>query len=527
MRTYNITNMKKLYFVISLFCFFGCSDFLSEYSQDLAYIQSYEDLDEILLGNAYFERYTCNTWQFTGTTGEQYYPWVHVSGDELEQISESDNWLSSGPGWTIYGYFTWQYWVFQDPDGMDSWNEASDFRKLYAHINACNMILEEAQEFENDEDETVRENVNRIKGECHFLRGSCYFLLANFFGKPYNAATVASDPAVPLKLSNYVEDIYFQRNTVADVYEQVETDLLEAERLLKDVPKKSIYRADIHAARLMLSRMYLYKCDYENAMKYASLVTTEGPVLADLNGFSGEEFLNPDLSELIFSMGTNALVDNVYFPDGYGIGNNFQISAELFASYDPQNSHDLRLQHYVVNDEGIPSYKKLQGDAYTQTDLGDVFLLRTSEAYLNLAEAAACAGEEATARTALAALREKRIDKAYYNPSELDALSGEELVKFVREERRRELCLEGHRWFDLRRYRVAAQYPEGITLIHTFTNKVYNEVTYRYETSWVRRYTLTTDDPAWVLPLPAEEVDRNTGMINNPRNERSYENVNE
>ena len=318
----------------------------------------------------------------------------------------------------IYGYFTWQYWVFQDPDGMDSWNEASDFRKLYAHINACNMILEEAQEFENDEDETVRENVNRIKGECHFLRGSCYFLLANFFGKPYNAATAASDPAVPLKLSNYVEDIYFQRNTVADVYEQVETDLLEAERLLKDVPKKSIYRADIHAARLMLSRMYLYKCDYENAMKYASLVTTEGPVLADLNGFSGEEFLNPDLSELIFSMGTNALVYNVYFPDGYGIGNNFQISAELFASYDPQNSHDLRLQHYVVNDEGIPSYKKLQGDAYTQTDLGDVFLLRTSEAYLNLAEAAACAGEEATARTALAALREKRIDKAYYNPSE-------------------------------------------------------------------------------------------------------------
>ena len=169
----------------------------------------------------------------------------------------------------------------------------------------------------------------------------------------------------------------------------------------------------------------------------------------------------------------------------------------------------------------------MQGQAYTQTDLGDVFLLRTSEAYLNLAEAAACAGEEATARSALKALREKRIDAAYYNPSELDALSGEELVKFAREERRRELCLEGHRWFDLRRYRVAAQYPENITLVHTFTNKVYNEVTYVYELAYTRRYTLTSDDPAWVLPLPEEEVDKNTGIINNPRNERNYETVNE
>ena len=130
------------------------------------------------------------------------------------------------------------------------------------------------------------------------------------------------------------------------------------------------------------------------------------------------------------------------------------------------------------------------------------------------------------ARAALNALREKRIDAAYYDPAELDALSGEDLAQFAREERRRELCLEGHRWFDLRRYRVAAAYPQGITLTHTQTNRAYNEVTYEYETAWVRRFTLTSDDPAWVLPLPEEEIDKNTGMINNPRNERSYENVN-
>ena len=521
--------MKKLYFIISLFCLAGCSTFLEEYSQDLAYIHSYEDLDELLLGNVYFERYTGTSWQFSGSSGEQHYSWVHVSADELQQMTDG-SWLSNGPGWVTYGYFTWQYRPYLSPDGASTvWDENSDFEKLYSHINACNIILMEAETFEDDNDETVRENVNRIKGECYFMRGSCYFLLANFYGKPYAAATAASDPAVPLKLSSYVEDIAYQRNSVAEVYAQVEADLLEAERLLQDVPKKSIYRADVHAARLMLSRMYLYICDYENAMRYARLVTEEGPVLADLNGFAGEEFLTVNTSELIFSTGSSALPGNVptlmnnYYVTG---GNEFELSDALLASYDPQHSHDLRFGHFVADTNGRNTYVKLQGYYYGISDLSDVFLLRTSEAYLNLAEAAACAGDDATAREALGALRERRIDRAYYNPSELDGLSGEELVDFIREERRRELCLEGHRWFDLRRYRVAAAYPQEITLEHIHTNRVYNESLGVYENQWVRRFVLPSDDPAWVLPLPEEEVDKNTGMINNPRNERSYENIN-
>lgn len=50
--------MKKvIYIVVCVFALFGCSGFLEEYSQDKAYIRSYEDLDELLLGNAYFVRY--------------------------------------------------------------------------------------------------------------------------------------------------------------------------------------------------------------------------------------------------------------------------------------------------------------------------------------------------------------------------------------------------------------------------------------------------------------------------------------
>ena len=98
-------------------------------------------------------------------------------------------------------------------------------------------------------------------------------------------------------------------------------------------------------------------------------------------------------------------------------------------------------------------------------------------------------------------------------------------MRFIREERRRELCLEGHRWFDLRRYKVAEKYPQETTVNHIVENRVYNESTWKYETIWRRRFTLAPEDPAWVLPLPKVELDRNTGMIDNPRNERRGEDV--
>ena len=71
----------------------------------------------------------------------------------------------------------------------------------------------------------------------------------------------------------------------------------------------------------------------------------------------------------------------------------------------------------------------------------------------------------------------RRIKREAFDEAEVNALSGEELVRFIREERRRELCLEGHRWFDLRRYKVAEKYPQETTVNHIVENRVYNEST--------------------------------------------------
>lgn len=517
-------SMKRLYILIYLFALFGCSDFLEEYSQDKAYVQNYEDLDELLLGNAYFSRITSGYWMASGTgSGQFYFPWIHVVADELVQDAVSSSWFEAGK--VTFGYHTWQLHVWTDPEGNKVWDDGADYRNLYAHINACNMILEELKAFEGKND-TDKQNISRIQGECYFLRGACYFLLANFYGKPYVAATASEDPAIPLKLTNYVEDKSYVRNSVAEVYQQVEKDLLTAELCLKDVPKKSVWRADVNAVRLMLSRMYLYMSSYANAKKYAELVTTEGPLLADLNIFSGGEFLTPDLSELIFSMGSSSLPGNVAIGPYSNYGNNYMVSRELYEAYAPEKGEDLRSQYFVVEDGGGLFYRKLQGGTWVKTELSDVFVLRSAEAWLNLAEAAACSDDEPTARLALKTLREKRIKQEAFDESEINDLSGEALVRFIREERQRELCLEGHRWFDLRRYRVAGKYPQAVTLTHVVTHKVQGDNWWEYNVQWTREFVLPTDDAAWVMPLPEAEVDLNTGMLNNPRNERAYKNVN-
>ena len=141
--------------------------------------------------------------------------------------------------------------------------------------------------------------------------------------------------------------------------------------------------------------------------------------------------------------------------------------------------------------------------------------MRTAEAYLNGAEAAAYLGDERTARELLEALRVKRWDREKYEPIQK---TGEALVTEIHDERRRELCLEGHRWFDLRRYMVCEKYP--------FTKEI-QKVYYVYDDSGnqiieKRVYKLEKNDPAYTLPIPYEVLDYNTGMEDNPHPQRSY-----
>ena len=273
----------------------SCSDFLTENSQNKSYIESYSDVDELLIGSGYM-KYQDN---------EGYYPYVHLMADEVQQ--NKTLLLNIDPlnvANKYFGYYTWQGNVDLSFDKLSSSSDNYTFNKLYEHINICNMALYEIDK-QSGNTTAEREAITRIKGEAHFLRAAYYFVLLNLYGKPYQASS-STDLGVPIKLTEMIEDVKFNRNTVAEVYAQVLADLSQAESFLEDVAHKSIYRADINAVNLLQSRVCLYMCDYENAQAYANKVIGRKNTLTDLNSFSGNIFLTETSDELIFTMGKYA-----------------------------------------------------------------------------------------------------------------------------------------------------------------------------------------------------------------------------
>ncbi len=518
--------MKYIFYSVLIWLLGSCS-FLEEYSQDTVYVRGYQDLEELLVGEGYMSAYAANALNYQWG----YYPYIHYMQDETEECGSDFVNSDYSRKDQIFGYYTWQQRCGVNEQGTSYSDESRDWTKLYYHVNIVNNVIDLIDEqIKGSEEERL--GALRLKGEAYFLRGAYYFTLANLYGKPYSPATAALDPAVPLKLSGEVQDVVFGRESVANVYEQILSDLKIAETCLGQTPGPgTVYQADSTACHLLLSRVYLYMQNWEQALKYARKVIDVRPGLRDLNGFSGGSFLDKSSEETIFSMGGNNIVCNTV-----NLTSAFQVSGELYDTYDDD---DLRKHVFFWKYNDFIGYAKIAagpgswGQApdpddrgyyyyryalcYPGTRLGvsDNWLLRTAEAYLNGAEAAAYLGDEQTARELLEALRVKRWDAEKYEPLQQ---TGEALVTEIRDERRRELCLEGHRWFDLRRYTVCEKYP--------FTKEI-RKVYYVYDDSGreiieKRVYKLEKNDPAYTLPIPYEVLDYNTGMEDNPHPQRSY-----
>ena len=114
-------------------------------------------------------------------------------------------------------------------------------------------------------------------------------------------------------------------------------------------------------------------------------------------------------------------------------------------------------------------------------------------------------------------LRENRIMSVDANRDITS--SGSQLITDIRNERRRELAFEGHRWFDLRRYRVCKVQPEKISITHNYS--VYKE-TGSDQIAETRQFVLGKDDPSWTAPIPYEVLDFNVGMKGNGNLYRDY-----
>ena len=508
--------MKKLFTGCIILLFASCADFLEEYSQDLAKVETDTDYDELLLGDAYLPIggvFSDGGW--IEEDGNKYFQAAHYMSDELEVFSwdgKGDNYL--GIQDEMFGWHTWQRDVGMNTETNTRVAEDRDWNQAYHYINTCNAILAGIDGVEAGNTVGEQEKT-RIKGEAAFLRGLYYFTLVNLYGEPYSPEN-RDKKCIPLKLNENVEETTGSVATVDEVYRQVLADLDLADTCLSQTSVKNHpYRADITAVYLLKSRVYLYMQDWTNALLYAREVIARQPTLLDLRTFDGlTDVLTKSSPETIFSMGGHYLsssICNQYGdPDGWGIFlilPAYLISDDLVNAFD-EGENDLRTRYYIQQKDSIGGggiyegyapewiFMKVKGWEFGYKEVSDNFLFRVSEAYLNGAEAAAYLGDEATARDLLKTLRDHRL-----TTSAPVTASGEALVTLVRNERQRELCLEGHRWFDLRRYTVCDKYPYSREITHYYT---YFD---GLEPAYSKSYKLLENDPSYTLALPREVLE--------------------
>jgi len=170
-----------------------------------------------------------------------------------------------------------------------------------------------------------------------------------------------------------------------------------------------------------------------------------------------------------------------------------------------KHNPDNPRSHYVL--------KKFMPDAGTPLSWQELYttpwiIFRLGEIYLNYAEAMFELGDEATCRQYLSLVRD-RVGM----PAIPDEVTGEELRRRLYNERRIELAFEEHRYWDVRRWRIAMDVENepifGMDIIKDVDTDV---KTYTPVQLLERHFT----DEMHLLPIETNEVLRNPGMGQTP-----------
>lgn len=493
--------ISKYIWILGACCLLlSCNKFLEEQSQDLAYAGTWQKLDEVMQGDVYMKHYTnppSNSYK--EDPAPAYFPWLNAMDDDITEFVSGPYYLDNRDD--VFGFYTWQANPYTDITFAaytdDNWP------KVYKAINAANIVIAQTAKLNDDP-----QQLKRIRGEALFLRANYYFYLVNSYASAYKKETAKTDLGVPLKITEYVEDKFFTRSTVDSVYQQMVADLNEAEKCMEGIPATTLYHTNITAINLLQSRVYLYMQSWDLALQAADKVIARKPNLFNLVDYKPlTSFFSATSPEAIFTQGGNAMV----YLMGDGRNKSLTPSPELMNLY---SATDLRRGAFFETDGvGKLRYTKMYRSSANGVLPTEIFsdnnFLRNAEAYLNKAEAAAMLGRTEESNTALNRLRQARFGAADF--SEVN-YTGKQLVDFIRDERRRELCFEGHRFFDLKRYAVNAAYPFTTTITHTYSDVSYGSAPFVKAT-----LRLLPGDPAYLIPIPLDAIVFNQGaLLQNP-----------
>ena len=416
------------------------------------------------------------------------------------------------------------------------------WEKCYHSIAVANAVLDRIPYFEEN---GMKDKVQAQKGEALLIRAYGHFVLANMFCQAYRGPEISkTQQGIPYMTKS--EDkvlVQYERSDLATVYDLIEKDLLEGLPLIDDssyeVPK---YHFNKNAANAFAARFFLYKRDYKNVVKYATVA---------LGGEGGNPAtMMNDIWSKDFTSGTNITQ--------YYVNVTQQRNFMLLPTYSVFNRR-LGGQRYTLNREGAsatfygpgpvwtnynfhPCYSgKLylrgsqeygvffpkSGELFEYTDkvagIGYAHVVRceftAEETLLCRAEAKIFMGDitggvadlkiwtDARAKTTTTAvlpdLTKENIIAFYQTkdpgygivkPLNIEKVfpgaeyqMTDEMIPYLQcalHFRRIETCFDGYRWFDIKRFGIEITHKIGMNRVET----------------------LTWDDPRRALQIPSEVI---------------------
>jgi hypothetical protein len=409
-----------------------------------------------------------------------------MAGNAKPALQPGDNVTAQG---TVSESLIQAYDFRYDPDYEDS-NLDNMYEDGYSILYQANDILTSLPQLT----EGLATQRNSLRAEALVVRALVHFDLVRTFAQAYGFTPDNRHPGIVLRESLPGPVAQESRATVGQVYVRVVDDLTEALRLIDDNYSQRTgdpIWIDREVILGLLVRVHLTGGEWVAVRDYADeLLSTTQLSLSPTESYVGQWEANA-LSETLWALDLSRLTSPLAIGPGAYVGTGNEdpviwVSEDLLGLF---ASDDIRRDLYPEVPEVGRLCAKYDIPAGSNAVPSPV-LLRLSEVLLSRAEAHYELGEEDLARADLARL----IQRARPGAAPVSA-SGEELRELIRSERRRELALEGHHFFDLKRWGASVERSDCA--------------------EFVVNCNLAYPDYRFALPIPREALFRNPNLTQN------------
>lgn len=410
----------------------------------------------------------------------------------------------------LHSYFCWYYY--------------------YMVIGNANAVIANIDNATGPESEKAY-----IKAQGLSFRAYAYMMLAQLYCYRWSDSNNGSSPGVVLRLDQSTHEMPLC--TLSELYGQIYADLDEAISLYKSsglhAEEDDFYSPHIHMAYATYSRAALNKKDYQKAATYAALAREGFPLMNIQEYKSGFNTPNPEwiwgsfnsTEENIhyFSFfayvgynSTTSLVGNYpkcisktlynkipatdirrnLFLDPSGYENDYTLSTGEVRPGTGLDTEARTRYPDLANSSKAYTYMQFKFSATDMPGVGNLVHFRSSEMYLNEAEAYYYLENETKARNLLTELTKN----SGRNPSYTCDKTGEALLEEIKTYRYIELWGEGFDLFDTKRWGdplIRLAYDEGGNFSTPFAKKIQ-----------------PGENNKWTFRIPDKEKDYNDLIIN-------------